>query len=62
MEVLPGEGPMDARSITHESSEWRAAVYSRLGSTSKVTAETHVLLLGEFSEIKRKLCGLEDCI
>ena len=51
---------MDARSVTRESSEWRAAVYSRLGSTSKVTSETHVLLLGEFSEIKRKLCGLED--
>ena len=57
-----GLGGLQARDITRESAQWRAAVYARLGSTSKTTTEIQIHQVQEFAEMKRKIRRLEEQI
>ena len=55
-----GDEGMDGRDITRESAQWRAAVYARLGTTSKRTERIESTQMVEFAEIKRKMRWMES--
>ena len=49
-------------SRARESAQWRAAVYARLGTTSKMVSESHTLELEKFTEIQRTLRRIERLV
>ena len=51
---------IDAREISRESEQWRAAVYARLGTTSKTTTDIHTHQIQEFAEMKRRMRRMEN--
>jgi hypothetical protein len=47
---------------TRESAQWRAAVYVRLGTTSKMVAEAQTYEMEKFTEIVRRLRRMEGLV
>ena len=61
-EVEPTEDRAVLLSRTRESAQWRAAVYARLGTTSKTVSESHTLEMESFTELKRTLRRIERLV
>ena len=54
-----GSTGLTTNTLTRESSQWRAAVYSRLGTASKIVSEIQSLEMVKFTEIDRRLRRME---
>jgi len=61
-EVEPTEDRDVLLSRTRESAQWRAAVYARLGTTSKEVSESHTLQLEKFTELQRAFRRMERMV
>ena len=54
-----GSTGLTTNTLTRESSQWRAAVYSRLGNASKIVSEIQLLEMVKFTEIDRRSRRME---
>ena len=55
-----GGNAIDVTAITRQSQQWRAAVYARLGTTSKNTTDIQTFQRQEFAEMRRQIRRLQE--
>ena len=54
-----GSSGLTTNTLNRESAQWRAAVYARLGTASKIVSEIQSLEMVKFTEIDRRLRRME---
>ena len=57
-----GSSGLTTNTLNRESAQWRAAVYARLGTASKIVSEIQSLEMVKFTEIDRRLRRMETLL
>ena len=57
-----GSSGLTTNTLNRESAQWRAAVYARLGTASRMVSEIQSLEMVKFTEIDRRLRRMESLL